>query len=287
MADKYSAIWVSHSSISDFVKCPRTYFIKHVYRDPKTNHKIKLMSPSLALGQAVHDTLESLSVIKKEERFGTPLMDRFEETWKKVSGLKGGFTSEEHEYAYKKRGQEMVRRVYNNPGPIKNLSIKLQKELPWFWLSEEDNLILCGRIDWLEYIPTTDTVHIIDFKTGKRTEDGESLQLPIYYLLVDRSQKRKVSKASYWYLEFSDSLTEVALPDPEASLKKILEIARKIKLLRQLERLKCNNEDGCGSCEPYERLIKGEGEFVAVDEFGYDTYVLKQDVEEEEDSIIL
>ncbi len=286
MADKYSAIWVSHSSMSDFIKCPRSYFIKHVYRDPKTNHKIKLISPSLALGQAVHDTLESLSVTPKDDRFNTPLMDRFNETWQKVAGKKGGFTNDEHEFLYKKRGQEMIRRVYNNPGPIKNLSIKLQTELPWFWLSEEDNLILCGRIDWLEYLPTTDSVHIIDFKTGKRTEDAGSLQLPIYYLLVNKMQKRKVSKASYWYLEFSDELTEVALPDPEESEKNILEIARKIKLFRQLERLKCNEPDGCRDCEPYERLIKGEGEFVGVDDFSYDTYMLSYSTETEE-SIIL
>lgn len=257
-----------------------------MYRNPHTNAKIKLMSPALALGQAVHDTLESLSSLRREERFETPLVDRFNESWTKVSGLKGGFRSEDHEYSYKKRGQEMIKRVYNNPGPIKNLSVKLQKELPWFWLSETDNIILCGRIDWLEYIPETDSVHIIDFKTGRKTEEADSLQLPIYYLLVNSCQKRKVTKASYWYLEFNDELTEAPLPDAEESLKTILEIARKIKLMRQLERFKCN-EESCGACEPFERLVKGEGELVGVDDFGYEVYVLPELEQEEEDSIIL
>ena len=65
MADKYTAYWVSHSSINDFLKCPRAYFLKNVYKDPKTGRKIKLISPPLALGQAVHEVVESLSVLTK------------------------------------------------------------------------------------------------------------------------------------------------------------------------------------------------------------------------------
>src|SRR3990167_11317573 len=59
--DKFSAVWISHSSIGDYLKCPRAYYLKNVYRDPKTNHKITLMQPSLALGQIVHEVIESLS----------------------------------------------------------------------------------------------------------------------------------------------------------------------------------------------------------------------------------
>jgi len=67
--DIYSAVYVSHTSISDFLVCPRAYFLKNVYRDPKTRHKIKLMSPPLALGQVIHEVLESLSLLPTEDRF--------------------------------------------------------------------------------------------------------------------------------------------------------------------------------------------------------------------------
>ncbi|KKQ37796.1 MAG: hypothetical protein US54_C0025G0014, partial [Candidatus Roizmanbacteria bacterium GW2011_GWA2_37_7] len=43
--DKFSAVWVSHTSISDFLQCPYAYYLKHVYKDPKTGHKMKIMSP--------------------------------------------------------------------------------------------------------------------------------------------------------------------------------------------------------------------------------------------------
>ncbi len=288
MPDKYTATWVSHTSISDFLRCPRAYYLKNVYRDPKTNHKIKLMAPSLALGQAVHEVLESLSVLPKHSRFSESLMDKFEKSWSKVTGKKGGFTSPESEYKYKTRGQEMIRRVMNNPGPISGLAIKIQMDLPYFWLSEEDNIILCGKVDWLEYLPDTDSVHIIDFKTGKAEEDPESLQLPIYRLLVERCQKRQASRASYWYLDNSDELTPKELPDIQIAQKKILDVARQVKLARQLERFKCPQGDGCNSCAPMEAILGNKAEFVGNDEYNADVYILqKQEEVENREGLIL
>jgi ATP-dependent helicase/DNAse subunit B len=273
--DKYSAIWVSHSSISDFLRCPRAYFLKNVYRDSKNNHKIKLMTPSLALGQCAHEVLESLSVLPKEKRLGDSLVTKFNEVWKTVSGKKGGFPNEEVEYRYRMRGEEMMRRVMNHPGPITELSVKINMDLPYFWLDEDENIILCGKIDWLKYIPEIDSVQIIDFKTGKREEDADSLQLPIYHLLAQNCQKRKVSGASYWYLGFSDVLTDKVLPDLEEGRKRVLEVAREIKIARQIERFKCPQGDaGCPDCRPFETIARGEAEFVGNDNYGADVYIL-------------
>ncbi|MBT3419077.1 MAG: hypothetical protein HN726_03600 [Candidatus Magasanikbacteria bacterium] len=290
MSDKYTAVWVSHTSITSFRACPRSYYLKHMYKDPKTGHKIKIMSAPLALGQAVHEALESLSVLKTNERFTVPLMNRFSDAWKKVTGKLGGFVDEDVELTYKRRGEEMMTKVYNHPGPISNLSVKITQDLPHFWLSEEEQIILCGKVDWLEYLEDTDSVHIIDFKTGKNQEDDKSLQLPIYHLLVHECQKRKVTKASYWYLAHSDELTEKTLPDLEEGRAQILEIARKIKLFRQLKKFDCpNGDEGCYACTPYERVLKGEGEFVGLDEYKADMYILPEIVREENtvDSVIL
>ena len=287
MPDKYTATWVSHTSICDFLHCPRAYYLKNVYRDPKNNHKIKLMSPSLALGQAVHEVLESLSVLPKHSRFTQSLLDKFENTWQKVTGKKGGFTSPETEYKFKTRGQDMIRRVMNNPGPISGLAVKIQMDLPQFWLSEEDNIILCGKIDWLEYLPDTDSVHIIDFKTGKSEEDGDSLQLPIYRLLVQNCQKREATKASYWYLDSHDELTPKELPDLGTAQKKILDVARQVKLARQLQRFKCAAGEGCRYCASMEAIVEKQAEFVGTDEYNADVYILSRQEEENREGLIL
>lgn len=285
--DKYTALWVSHTSISDFLRCPKAYYLKNVYKDPKTKHKIKIMSPALALGQAVHEVLESLSVLPTDRRFEQSLIDKLDKAWEKIKDKKGGFQSDEVEYTYKQRGQEMLRRVMANPGPLATLSVKIQKDLPSYWLSEEENIILCGKIDWLEYLPETDSVHIIDFKTGRNEEEADSLQLPIYHLLVHNCQKRNVTKASYWYLFTSDTLTEKTLPNLDEAQTKILEIARQMKLARQLNRFKCpNGDDGCPACRPLQAIIDNEAEFVGEDAYRNDVYILKTPTDEKESKIL-
>lgn len=287
MADKYTAVWVSHTSMNDFLQCPRAYYLKHIYRDKKTNRKIKIVSPPLALGQAVHEVIEALSMLPVEDRFREVLMEKFDRAWKKVSGKNGGFSTKEAEFEYKKKGEEMIVRVMNNPGPLKNKAVKIKNDLPHYWLSEEDNIILCGKIDWLEYLTDSDSVHIIDFKTGKHDENPESLQLPIYYLLAKNCQNRSIAKASYWYLEREDGLKNAALPDESKTLEKVLELAKKIKLSRQLGVFKCEHE-GCYACEGYEAILKGDGEYVGIDSYNTDVYILNDsDAPDENSSEIL
>ncbi|MBD3250077.1 MAG: hypothetical protein GF381_00675 [Candidatus Pacebacteria bacterium] len=285
--DKYSAVWVSHTSISDFLNCPRAYYLNHRYKDPATGNKIQIMSPPLALGQAVHEVLESLSVLPTKDRLKKSLVERFHQVWQKVSGKKGGFFDETTEQKYKERGEEMLRKVMKNPGPIERLAVKIQQDLPHYWLSEDDGIILCGKIDWLEYLPDQDAVNILDFKTGQYREDGESLQLPIYHLLVHNCQKRKVIKASYWYLALDDRPIDKQLPDLESAQQQVLEVAKKIKLARQLNHFKCPT-DGCRHCQDLEKVIAGQAQKVGTNDFGHDIYVLNRYNQEiEKQSVVL
>ncbi|MCL2110161.1 PD-(D/E)XK nuclease family protein [Microgenomates group bacterium] len=281
MGDKYSAVWVSHSSISDYLHCPRAYFLKNVYKDPKTNHKIQIVAPALSLGQAVHEVLESLSVLPVAERFEESLIAKYDRVWKKVSGKKGGFSSEDQEKKYRDRGAEMLRRVMNNSGVVGKKAVKIKEELPYYYLSEEDDIILCGKIDWLEYDEEKNGVKIVDFKTGKRREEENSLQLPIYHLLVHNCQKHEVLGAAYWYLETDDELTEQKIPSLEKAQKQVLEVARQIKLARKLKKFVCpQGEKGCIHCRQFERVLKGEGEFIGEDEMRRDLYYLPWQKEE-------
>ncbi len=288
MADKYSAVWVSHSSMGDFIKCPRLYYLHNVYKNPKTGKKINLVSPALSLGSAVHEVVEGLAEFPAEKRFENPteLLERFEKAWEKFSGKKGGFRSEEEEVVAKARGIEMIKRVIENPGPLKEKIVKIKEGangmLPNFYLSEKDNIILCGRIDWLEYKPEDDSIHILDFKTGKNEEKGESLQLPIYQLLLNNLQKRKVSGASYWYLDSENTPKEVSLPSVEESFERVYKVAKAVsdaRILAQKEGAEkvfvCpRGEAGCFGCAPFEKIIHGEAEFLGVGEWGQEIYLV-------------
>lgn len=277
IADKFSAVWVSHSSIGDFLKCPRAYFLSHVYKDPRTNHKIQLMEPTLALGQAVHDVLESLAFLPVEQRLTLSLFDRLNISWEKSTGELGGFANTKEEQEYKNRATNMIARVINNPGPIVRKAIKIRRNdpnyLPNYFLSEEENIILCGKVDWLEYLPDDESIHIIDFKTGMHDEKPDSLQLPIYHLLVKNIQPRKVSKASYWYLDRDDVPIEVGLPDLNEAYDRVFSIAVKIKQARAERNFLCPR-NGCFACKPLEAIVQGEGRFVGESYYRQDVYIL-------------
>jgi hypothetical protein len=244
------------------------------------------MEPPLALGSAVHEVVEGLSVLPLKERFSEALVPKFEAVWERHKGKRGGFFDLDAERKYQERGRAMLRRVELNPGPLARLAVKINMDLPYYWLSEVDNIILCGKIDWLEYLPESDSVHIIDFKTSKSEEDPESLQLSIYTLLAQNTQKRPVSAASYWYLDLADELTSRPLPDTQKAEAKLLDIAKKIKLARQLEKFKCPT-DGCRACRGLEAVLNGEGEHIGTNERGVDIYVLPPTQNTGPDSVIL
>ena len=269
---------MSHSSIGDYLKCPRAYYLHNIYRS-ENNRKINLVSPSLSLGAAVHTTLEGLAKYRAEDRFKKSLLEAFEENWKSVSGKVGGFRTTKDEAEVKEQARQMIERVAKNPGPLLKKTIKLKEEesetLPNFFLSEEYNIVLCGKIDWIEYIEGDDSVRVIDFKTGKNEEGPESLQLPIYLLLLDALQKRKVSGVAYWYLVRADAPSNVALPEVASAREKVLAIARKIKDARDVGRFECpRGAQGCFSCKPFEKILTKEAEFVGIGGYNQELYLI-------------
>lgn len=280
MADKYDAVWVSHSSMGDFLKCPRAYYLHNVYKNPDTGHKITIINPALTLGSVVHATLEALGTLPAEERLRRDLVADFEKEWAtNASGKKGGFTSNAEEAAAKARGRLMCERVVKNPGPLAKKTVRLKPSEnnmpPNFVLSENENIILCGMIDWLEYVEEDDSVRIIDFKTGKNEEGEDSLQLPIYLLLLGALQKRRVSGAAYWYLEKNDAPTEISLPDATEARERVLALARRVKDAREKRAYECpRGSAGCFACQPYEAILKGEAEYIGVGGYGQDAYLV-------------
>jgi len=270
--DKYSAVWVSHSSIGDFLKCPRAYFLHNMYKNPR-GKKINIVNQHLSLGIAVHETLEGLLAYKAEDRFTKPLLLTFEENWAKVSGKVGGFKNAQEEIEAKARDKKMIERVSQNPGPLAELAVKLAPRAnnmpPNFYLSEKDNIILNGKVDWLQYIPEDDSIKVIDFKTGKNDEDPDSLQLPIYALLLNEPtiQKRKVSGAAYWYIDRNNEPTDVILPDIVTAKNRVLAAAIQVKHAREKGIFECPyGPQGCFACKPFEKILRGEALLVKVDE---------------------
>lgn len=290
--DKYSAVWLSHSSSSDFKKCPRLYFLRNVWKN-ENGRKVNTVSPAMSLGSAVHGVIEPLALLKTEDRFKRNLLEIYEEVWQKFRGRWGGFLDLETENEYKEKGKEMIQNVIENKGPIAKKTIKFYEGnfIPNIFLSEEENIILCGLVDWVEYLDESDSLRVVDFKTGKNDEKDDSYQLPIYKILVEALQKRKVTSAAYWYLEREKVLTKKEILDEDVELVKeeLLDIGRDIKQRKESAKSKkelevnfsCpQGEEGCRFCREFE-LIRNytfdtdEIEYVGVGEYKQDLYLIK------------
>ncbi len=275
--DKFSAVWVSHSSMGDFIKCPRLYYLHNVYKN-SSRRKINITSPALALGVAVHEVLEPLSWIKSEDRMKVDFKSEFDKAWKPVSGKLGGFRSVEEEAAQKERGWKMIERVLAHPEPLLIPTLRMgesREDLPNFFITPEDNIILCGKVDWLQYNAHDDSITILDFKTGKYDENEDSLQLPIYTLLVSHFKSRPISGASYWYLDRDDAPKHKPLPTKDEAFEKVIKVARQVAATRASGVMECpNGKEGCRECKPFEKILRGEAEHVGVGGYNQDLYII-------------
>ncbi|OGE15492.1 hypothetical protein A3F00_00835 [Candidatus Daviesbacteria bacterium RIFCSPHIGHO2_12_FULL_37_11] len=251
-------IFISYTSLSDFIKCPRTYYLKNIYRDKNTGFRIQVASPYLSLGGVVHDSIRWFLDMK-----GQVNKDQFEKKfrnlWLKFRGRKGGFTDDIQEAQFGKRGLSMLDNFYKNAN-------KLGKEVPPLNFPKyilEDNLVLMGNIDFVGE-KSDGTLHILDFKTGTREEE-DPLQLYIYAILAESNYQKDVTKISYWYLDKDESPKEAVLDLLDEKLKWLTEKAREIKLALEKNEWVCINPGSCRDCETYQAILDGKGEYQFTD----------------------
>jgi len=95
-----ASIYLSHTSLSDFLKCQRAYYLKNVYRNSKTGFRMQVASPYLSLGSVVHDSVKWFLDNQRQASW-EQLEQKFRMLWLKYTGKKGGFFSKEEERLWK------------------------------------------------------------------------------------------------------------------------------------------------------------------------------------------
>ncbi len=261
MAFNPNAVFISPSSLGDFDKCPKLYYYRYVYKTPDTGLKTQITHPPLALGQAVHDTIERFIALEPLLRTTTALQETFATVWQGLSGEKGGFVSAEEEKEYKDRGEVMLENFAKN-----DHFLTAQKEkLPDFLKADlGQDLILTGKLDWIEKVG--DGYHLVDFKTGKNEEKEDSMQLPIYVLLAGKILQTEDIKTSYWYLDQGSELRDFSLPDMTEFASKIMQKGLVIKKSRLTNSFACPKGERCWACRDMAAvIIDKKGKLVSVD----------------------
>jgi len=260
MAFNPNAVFISPSTLTDFEKCPQLYYYRNVYRSPR-GLKIQIINPSLALGQAIHDTLNQFLKLSSPQRTKDELLKNFEFIWQNLSGEKGGFSLPEEEKAYKDRALLMLERFWKK----EHFHLVDPVKIPEFPKVELGNdIILTGKLDWIEQ--EQDGYHIVDFKTGRNEEREDSQQLPIYAVLAGNLLKSSNIRTSYWYLDRDDDLISISLPDMEETLKDLQKKGEIIKMVRQTNSFRCQSGgESCWACKDMLAVAQGKGKLVSMD----------------------
>lgn len=249
------AIFVSYTSLSDFLKCPRAYFLKNIYRDPKTNFRLQVASPYLSLGSTVHDAikwyLDLKGQVTKEQ-----LEEKYRNLWLKYRGKKGGFESREQEGDFGKRGLKMLDNFFTNAQILE----KITHHVDFPKLNLFEDVILMGNFDFVGE-KEDGTLHVLDFKTGSKDEK-DPIQLYIYAILAEANLGKPVSSASFWYLDRDDAPRDIVLDPLEPKLEWLKEKGKLLKQAIGEGVWDCKDgEELCNECKIYTALIGGKGEF--------------------------
>lgn len=265
-----NAIFLSHTSLNDYLNCPRSYYLKNIYRDPKTGNRIQIASPHLSLGSTVHDTikwfLDMEGLVTKEQ-----LEQKFRNLWIKYSGKKGGFASREDEAVFGKRGLQMLDNFYKNWQGLekKRLDVNFPKHVLF------EDVVLLGNFDFVGE-REDGTLHILDFKTGTHDET-DPIQLYIYAILAEGNFGKAVSKISYWYLDRDSEPKEAVLDSLDGKLEWLTEKAKDLKGSIEKAVWECVKEGECRDCLTYQAIVDGKGTFQFTDErYKKDIYFLSK-----------
>lgn len=263
------ALFISYTGLKDFLKCPGSFYLKNIYRDPKSGYRLQIASAPMTLGSLVHDAIKwYLQTGRNANK--EAVIAKFRNHWLKYRGKRGGFSSREEEGEFGKKGLKMLDNFFEN------LSV-LEKNLPaydFFKYRIDDGIILNGRLDFLGLLPDG-SLHVLDFKTGSKDEE-DSIQLHIYAIMAESFFQKPVSKISYWYLERDNTPKEAVLDSLEEKLDLVTEKCRLVKGAMDKGDLRCiKGEDLCRECSDYQTIIEGKGEFQFSDnDFKKDIYYL-------------
>lgn len=254
---------VTYSGLSDFDKCPRLYYYRNHFINPETKKKIEILSPDLTLGDVVHTSIDEFTKLPVEQRNGPALKNIFDHLWPENFGLMGGFGNPALEENYKQRAKEMLNKFYKNKEYSFKVPLKIYAETtPKISLYPEKNIVLSGKTDWVEELPDK-SLFVLDFKTGKRKEKEDSLQLPIYAYYVAKIRNQKVSQVGYWYLQSDEEPVVLNTDDLGLGrrIKEVIDLSLIILDTTVSNSFVCR--DGtCRWCCPYEEVLKGKAKLV-------------------------
>ncbi len=257
----YSKIY-SPSKLDMFSQCPKSYHFS--YLDPiygPMKNKLKKLPENIwsfqTLGKAIHNAITLFYHSPLKLRTKEQLKNYLKETWQteampnKKPPLEkwGGFENLEEERDVYRQGLQMLENFMG--------MAKMEPEIEYLPTDDfkhsiddyknlvtplNENFDISGKFDLI--VKESGSLHIIDFKTGKR-EDGDNFQLKFYKALAEEKFKKPVAKASFYFLKTGNK-GEFDLEEETAEIKR--EILEKINQIQATENFETRPGKLCKFC---------------------------------------
>ena len=206
LRDAFVEQGLSATALNNYLECPWKYFYRNLVRVPE-----KPTSSSL-YGNALHNALRlfrDLSASAQEFQSLDQLLE-----YLKLSIDQQGFTPASYADAYKKGVRALTDWHARNKADFQFRAICEKKFEVYFALEGEamQQLLLRGLIDVIEF-RSDDSVHVIDYKTGKHRSRNElegktknatgdyKRQLDFYCILLELSQMQAPKQLSIEFIE--------------------------------------------------------------------------------------
>jgi DNA helicase II / ATP-dependent DNA helicase PcrA len=187
---------LSATAFNNYLECPWKYFYRNLIRIPEAPNK------SLLFGQAIHSALKNYfdNLIKGKEINKNNLIEYFTLSLNGFPLQKG-----EYEEALEK-GIKALTKYYEYYSSLWRKNVLAEYSIKGIELAE--NIVINGKIDKIEILDTSNTVNVVDYKTGKpktrndllsktKNADGNYYrQLVFYKLLLDNYQNGRFKVAT-------------------------------------------------------------------------------------------
>lgn len=230
---------ISYSQISQFQKCPLSYYFRYIEKIPTKP------SPHLSFGSSIH---EALSQFYEKHDGQFPPFDLLESLLEK-NWISEGYASIEEELFWKENALKALKNFYEREEISRKKPLEVEQ---WFEIPFED-FKLVGKIDRID---RTDNgrLHILDYKTGEKVQSEEQvkkdLQLAIYHYACRHEYQEEPEKVSLYFLS-QDKIITVQLSDIEIrnAVNNIYETYERISEAIKRNHFPPNVGRFCGYCD--------------------------------------
>ncbi len=251
----------SFSQIRSFLVCPYQYKMVYLLNVPMKG------SPQFSFGSSIHSTLQKfyqriqeINSLKQHSLFGLPLDDAVKSNIRvpsldeflmiyDTSWISDWYHDKRQREAYYKKGKKMLETFYTAQEERWTVPVLIEGG---FRIRIGDDTVT-GRIDRVDRLDT-ETLHIIDYKTGQSKEDvkgDDKDQLLLYQLAITQLPKYKAigppSKLTYYYL---DNNTQASFLGTDEELCGLQEKIRKtIETIHTTDFSSITRAEACGRCD--------------------------------------